>query len=143
MTRDAGIVGMNEGLIENVSVRMSATHGASSDVHASSALVGTNEFRGVLRSCYTVLEVPSFTDGEYLAGLVGLKPRQRITTSFSVVYGASYRSVSGMRWAMKTAIRPVCLIYQDATLGFRHRHGRERVDPVRGFLLGLLDEERR
>lgn len=114
MTRDAGIVGMNEGLIENVSVRMSATHGASSDVHASSALVGTNEFRGVVRSCYTVLEVPSFTDGEYLASLVGLN-QGSITTSFSVVYGASYRSVSGTI-GYENGYSAGLSLYQDATL---------------------------
>lgn len=114
MTRDYGIVGMNEGLIENVSVRMSATHGASSDVHSSSALVGTNEFRGVLRSCYSVLEVPSFTDGEYLAGLVGLN-QGSATTSFSVVYGASYRSVTNAV-GYENGYSAGLSIYKDETL---------------------------
>jgi hypothetical protein len=81
-----GVVGFNEGLIEDCCFYMSVTSGGPTAVRGGGPITGTNEFRGVIRDCYAVVDATSLVTSEYFGSLIGLN-QGSLTDCFSIVYG--------------------------------------------------------
>lgn len=94
-TTSAGIVGFNMGLIENVYVEYIAMSGGPTAIKGAGVITGTNEFRGTVRNCLTIVRVDEMPDDNYFGSLVGLN-QGLLENSFSMVYGAAKNKVSAI-----------------------------------------------
>lgn len=96
-TDNYGIVGFNTGVIENVYVEMTVTCGGKTSIRSGGGVVGTNEFRGVVSNCISVIKVENLPNGQYFGSLCGLN-QGVLQNSFSIVYGNGYNSVNAVSY---------------------------------------------
>lgn len=86
ITNASGIVGFNEGLIENCYVEFEASYGGSSAIKGAGTIVGTNEFRGIVRDCIVLAKINNLGNS-YLGTICGLN-QGSIENTFAMIYGA-------------------------------------------------------
>lgn len=102
-TTSFGIVGFNEGIVENCYVEITVTYGGPLDYKGGGGIVGTNEFRGTVRNCITVVNVQSMNEGNYFGSLVGLN-QGLIENCFSVVHGNARNRVDKIAYENGTTL---------------------------------------
>ena len=96
-TNNYGIVGFNTGLIQNVYVEMTVTCGGSTDIRSGGGIAGTNEFRGTISNCISIIKVAGLSDEQYFGSLCGLN-QGVLEKSFSIVYGQGYNIVNAVSY---------------------------------------------
>ena len=99
-----GLVGRNNGLIENSSVGNSTsvqnTYSSGTMANNTGGLVGTNEMNGIIRSSYAAAVVSGYDGGNtgYVGGLLGFNSQGSIENSYAignVIRGASSGGLVG------------------------------------------------
>jgi len=98
-----GIVGFNEGLIENVYLEMNIKLGGSTSIRSGGGIAGTNEFRGIIRNCISVIKVDGLSSNEYFGSLCGLN-QGVLENSFSIVYGNEFNQVNAVSYDNGTVL---------------------------------------
>lgn len=92
VTGPSGIVGFNEGIIENCYVEFTATHGGPTAIKGAGTIVGTNEFRGIVRNCIIKVDA-NIPTSEHLGSVCGLN-QGLLEDTFAMVTGNSKNQVS-------------------------------------------------
>lgn len=102
-TTSFGIVGFNEGLIENCFVEMIVTQGGPLDYKAGGAIVGTNEFRGIVKNSIAVVNVASMNEGNYFGSIAGLN-QGLVENCFSAIFGNGRNKVDRIAYENGTTL---------------------------------------
>ena len=91
-TACSGVVGFNEGIIENCYVEFTATCGGPTAVKGAGTIVGTNEFRGVVSNCIIKVNA-NIPTGEFLGSVCGLN-QGLLEDTFAMLTGNSKNQVA-------------------------------------------------
>ena len=111
-TDNYGIVGFNTGVIENIYVEMSVSTGGSTDIRSGGGVVGTNEFRGKVSNCISVIRTDGLDSSKYFGALAGLN-QGVLENSFAIVYGNEYNQVSLISFDNGTSLASSLYAHRD------------------------------